>query len=141
MRRSVGGCVLNSAAADPRGPLKKASSPIQNSKQNARQRSTGLYNSEMTVVVLVLAAALAQQPPAPQPFPRPGASQPARPAQPPPAKPGQPGTTPATPTAAPSSTAAPTEVSLGVPLYPGAQFIASYDAGRGQRFYLYGSTA
>jgi hypothetical protein len=100
-----------------------------------------LYNSEMTVVVLVLAAGLAQQPPAPQPFPRPGASQPARPAQPPPTKPGQPSTTPATPTAPPSSTAAPTEVSLGVPLYPGAQFIASYDAGRGQRFYLFGSTA
>jgi len=30
---------------------------------------------------------------------------------------------------------------LGVPLYPGVQFIASYDAGRGQRFYLFGSTA
>ena len=30
---------------------------------------------------------------------------------------------------------------LGVPIYPGAQFIASYDAGRGQRFYLFGSTA
>ena len=28
-----------------------------------------------------------------------------------------------------------------MPLYPGAQFIASYDAGRGQRFYLFGSTA
>jgi hypothetical protein len=28
-----------------------------------------------------------------------------------------------------------------VPLYPGAQFIASYDAGRGQRFYLYGTAS
>ena len=26
-------------------------------------------------------------------------------------------------------------------MYPAAQFIASYDAGRGQRYYLYGSTA
>ena len=26
-------------------------------------------------------------------------------------------------------------------MYPGAQFLSSYDAGRGQRFYLYGSTA
>jgi hypothetical protein len=26
-------------------------------------------------------------------------------------------------------------------VYPAAQFIASYDAGRGQRYYLYGSTA
>ena len=30
---------------------------------------------------------------------------------------------------------------LGVPIYPGAQFIASYDAGHDQRFYLFGSTA
>ena len=28
---------------------------------------------------------------------------------------------------------------LGVPIYPGAQFIASYDAGRGQRYYIFGS--
>jgi hypothetical protein len=26
-------------------------------------------------------------------------------------------------------------------MYPGAQFLASYDAGRGQRYYLFGSTA
>jgi hypothetical protein len=30
---------------------------------------------------------------------------------------------------------------LGVPLYPTGQFLASYDAGRGQRYYLFGSTA
>jgi hypothetical protein len=30
---------------------------------------------------------------------------------------------------------------LGVPIYPGAQFLVSYDAGRGQRFYLFGTTA
>jgi hypothetical protein len=35
--------------------------------------------------------------------------------------------------------AAPTEAMLGVPIYPGAQFLTSYDAGRGQRFYLFGS--
>jgi hypothetical protein len=35
----------------------------------------------------------------------------------------------------------PTETTLGVPLYPGSQFIASYDAGRGQRYYIFGSTA
>jgi hypothetical protein len=28
-----------------------------------------------------------------------------------------------------------------VPVYPGAQFIASYDAGRGQRYYIFGTTA
>ena len=30
---------------------------------------------------------------------------------------------------------------LGVPVYPGAQFITSYDAGRGQRYYLFGTPA
>jgi hypothetical protein len=33
------------------------------------------------------------------------------------------------------------EATLGVTVYPGAQFLTSYDAGRGQRFYLFGSTA
>ena len=37
--------------------------------------------------------------------------------------------------------ATPTEATLGVPIYPGAQFIASYDAGRGQRYYIFGSAA
>jgi hypothetical protein len=80
-------------------------------------------------------SALAQQPPpVPQPFPRPATqtAQPQRPApQPPPpaaAKPTQP-------------EAAPTEAFLGVPIYPGAQFISSYDAGRGQRYYIFGSAA
>jgi hypothetical protein len=72
----------------------------------------------------------------PQPFPRPGSSQPARPApQPPPAAPTDPARGAGAPTAAPS------EAQLGVPVYPGAQFITSYDAGRGQRFYIFGSTA
>ena len=57
----------------------------------------------------------------PAPFPRPG--DPQKPAPPTP------------------QTAAPNEQSLGVPVYPAAQFIASYDAGRGQRYYLYGSNA
>ena len=35
----------------------------------------------------------------------------------------------------------PDAAALGVPLYPGAQFLTSYDAGRGQRYYLYGVTA
>jgi hypothetical protein len=30
---------------------------------------------------------------------------------------------------------------LGFVIYPAAQFIASYDAGRGQRYYLFGATA
>ena len=28
-----------------------------------------------------------------------------------------------------------------MPIYPGAQFITSYDAGRGQRYYLFGTVA
>lgn len=35
----------------------------------------------------------------------------------------------------------PTEAQLGVPVYPGATFLRSFDAGQGQRYYLYGSTA
>jgi hypothetical protein len=30
---------------------------------------------------------------------------------------------------------------LGFPIYPSAQFIASYDAGRGQRYYVFGTSA
>jgi hypothetical protein len=84
-------------------------------------------------VVLLLTAAL-QQPPVPQPFPRPGTAQPAQPARPAP----PPSTVPPAP---PNPGAAPTEAMLGVPIYPGAQFITSYDAGRGQRYYIFGSAA
>jgi hypothetical protein len=72
----------------------------------------------------------------PQPFPRP--QNPARPA---PASPEI--ATPAQPAPPPASAAdaAPTEASLGFPIYPAAQFITSYDAGRGQRYYLFGSEA
>lgn len=100
--------------------------------------------------MLALAALLlAHQPPVPQPFPRPG-SPPAQPAQPPPQKPPpappqkppqKPSQPPATATRPDERDAAPTEATLGVPVYPGAQFITSYDAGRGQRFYIFGSAA
>lgn len=65
----------------------------------------------------------------PQPFPRPGSTQqPARPA-PAPAQP------------APVDAGAPTAATLGFPIFPNAQFIASYDAGRGQRYFIFGSLA
>ena len=35
----------------------------------------------------------------------------------------------------------PTEATLGFPIYPTAKFIASYDAGRAQRYYIFGTTA
>ena len=83
-----------------------------------------------------------QQPPVPRPFPQPGSAQPAQPARPA-APPGQPVQPP--PAAAPArpgaAEAAPTEATMGVPIYPGAQFIGSYDAGRGQRYYIFGSAA
>lgn len=80
----------------------------------------------------------------PQPFPRPGtaappgASAPA-PQAPPPARPVTPPTAP--PAAPPADPGAPTEATLGFPIYPTAQFIASYDAGRAQRYYIFGTTA
>jgi hypothetical protein len=77
----------------------------------------------------VCRAALAQTP---VPFPRPG--DPQKPTQ------GPPIARPAPPPSA-EQTAAPDERTLGVPVFPTAQFIASYDAGRGQRYYLFGANA
>ncbi|HXH08146.1 MAG TPA: hypothetical protein VNI83_16335, partial [Vicinamibacterales bacterium] len=78
------------------------------------------------------------QPPVPQPFPRP-----AEPGQPAPAKPSEPAPppAPARPAQPAPSGAAPTSETLGLPVYPGAEFLASYDAGRGQRYYLFGTNA
>jgi hypothetical protein len=76
----------------------------------------------IVAVVLASGTASAQQPP--RPFPQP--SQPRSPAPPPPSPRSQ----------APAGT--PNEATLGVPIYPNAQFLTSYDAGRGQRFYLFG---
>lgn len=45
------------------------------------------------------------------------------------------------PPAAPAGDAPPAECSVGSPLFPGAQFLASYDAGRNQRFCLFGTTS
>ncbi|HMJ83029.1 MAG TPA: hypothetical protein VK504_07675 [Vicinamibacterales bacterium] len=89
-----------------------------------------------SLCVLVRVPISAQQP-VPQPFPgAPRPPQPARPAPaPPPTTTAPARTTPATPAGAPS------EAMLGVPIYPGAQFITSYDAGRGQRYYIFGSPA
>ena len=85
----------------------------------------------------------------PQPFPQPGGrttSQPktAQPAASPPPQPtSQPPTSPASATAPLQSDAEspPTEAMLGVPIFPNAQFIASYNAGRGQRYYIFGTVA
>jgi hypothetical protein len=94
----------------------------------------------MSAVMLVLAVMLgAGQQPAPKPFPQPGSpprtpEAPSRPATPAPAPPPAAGT-------APQPEARPSDGQLGVPVYPGAQFLASYPAGRGQRFFLFGAAA
>ncbi|MGE0392798.1 MAG: hypothetical protein AB7P67_04450, partial [Vicinamibacterales bacterium] len=93
---------------------------------------------------LTLAAGLLAQ--TPQPFPR----QQPRPAAPPP--PSAPAQTPAAaapvaaPPAAPVSPPAsgidpdrPTAEQLGIFIPQAAQFVASYDAGRGQRYYIFGT--
>jgi hypothetical protein len=80
---------------------------------------------------LSVSTAVAQTP---QPFPKVG---------PKPATPATPAGTseqPApVPVPAPGPNDIPTEATLGVPIYPGAEFVASFDAGRGQRYYLFGT--
>jgi hypothetical protein len=83
---------------------------------------------------LLTAATLTAQ--TPQPFPRPTAPPPPPPAPAAPKTPASAAQPPApAPTAAPGI---PTEAMLGAPLYPSAVYLTSYDAGRGQRFYLFG---
>jgi hypothetical protein len=86
--------------------------------------------------VLLTAPALARGQ-SPAPFPRPG-QQPSKP--PTPSPPPTSASTPATPAPAPA-TDKNDPGDLGVPIYSGSQFITSYDAGRGQRYYLYGASS
>ena len=77
------------------------------------------------------------------PRPQPPASQAGTPPRTsPPATPGGASarTTPPNPSILPTEPA-PTEAQLGLPIYPGAIFLRSFDAGQGQRYYLFGSTA
>lgn len=95
---------------------------------------------------LLLSAATVAPAQTPQPFPRPSDTRPqptTPPSTAPPAK--APDTRglkvlppePAAPRP-PAEPGEPTEATLGMPVYPNAQFIASFDAGRGQRYYLFG---
>jgi hypothetical protein len=79
------------------------------------------------LLLLVASAARAQTLPVPKPFPQPGQ-------QPPPT---QTPVKPASPTPAPPGT--PTRETLGVEVFPSAEFLTSYDAGQGQRYYLFGT--
>ena len=73
----------------------------------------------------VAAAPAAQAPAAPSP----------RPPAPAPPSAAAPVTSPA------RAEAPPTEVTLGVAIFPTAVFLGSFNAGQGQRYYLFGSTA
>ena len=86
------------------------------------------------VVLLLLTIGAAGPAPAQVPLPFPKPADPQKPGSQTPPKveaPQKPATTPGVP--------APTEASLGMPIFPSAEFIASYDAGRGQRYYLFGT--
>lgn len=72
------------------------------------------------------------QAPAPQPLPR---------TTTPPAQPAAPATSAPIKPASPATEPTPSEATLGVVIYPGSQFMASYPAGRNQRYYLFGSSA
>jgi hypothetical protein len=87
----------------------------------------------LALVLCSTGSALAQTP---LPFPKPGTPQ--KPA-PPPA--GEQVTPPQTAGTRPQSGATPSEATLGMPVYPTAEFITSYDAGRAQRYYLFGTNA
>lgn len=89
-------------------------------------------------VAALVVASLVQTSPVPKPFPQPG--QPPA-SQAPPAK-----TEPATPEPAATiqrnaQPGAPSAATLGAPLYPTSEFLESFDAGRGQRYYLFGTNA
>lgn len=83
----------------------------------------------------------------PQPFPRPGTQTPQRPSAPAPApapaaqRPAAPGDLSAVAQSAKADPDAPSAEVLGIAAFPGSQFLASYDAGRSQRYYLFGTTA
>jgi hypothetical protein len=83
-----------------------------------------------TLAAVVLSSSAVLQ--VPVPFPRPG--------QPPAGRPLPPATAPEPAQPVPAAqTGDPSEATLGTPIYPSARFIASYDAGRGQRYYLFGT--
>jgi hypothetical protein len=93
----------------------------------------------LSVPAMLVAALLVQQTPAQKPVPKPFPGAPPRPTQPAPQEPVKPAPPPATPPA--KAAPAQPDVNVGVTLYPGAQFLGSYDAGRGQKFYIFGTTA
>jgi hypothetical protein len=92
----------------------------------------------MLALVVSGASLAAAQTPAPFPKPDPPRPESSRPAT------QTPGSTVVQPPGAAATDApseVPTEATLGIPVYPGAEFLVSYNAGRGQRYYLFGTNA
>jgi hypothetical protein len=111
--------------------------------------STAVALSAVTWPAVARGQTGSQTPPIPVPRPFP---QPNQPSSPPPSSTAPPPTTaakaPATPAPPPAPVVAPATVAnrpserdLGVPIYPAADYLDSYDAGRGQRYYLFGTNA
>jgi hypothetical protein len=98
------------------------------------------YQRTVAAGAVLAAVVLAGRPAAqaPQPFPRPTES---RPQTPPTGQTPTPSRVQPPKPVPPEAAGDPTEATLGMPIYPGAQFIASYDAGRGQRYYLFGTNS
>jgi hypothetical protein len=92
--------------------------------------------SRLLALVIAGSATMGVVAQTPQPFPQPGPP-PARPAETQ-APPTRPAAAAASPQAPGGVEAAPTEAVLGFPVYPTAVFLRSHDAGRGQRYYLFG---
>lgn len=102
--------------------------------------------SPWPVMVALAVASSLQTPPVPKPFPKPGTATTTAP--PPTTAPATaPATIPAKPDARTTETPAqapigtPTEASLGAPIYPTSEFLESFDAGKGQRYFLFGTNA
>ena len=93
-----------------------------------------IVGRELRLAVVMMVACVSVSAQAPQPFPKPSPPAPPAPTAPAPSSPAR-----VAPSIRPQSeTAIPNETTLGAPIHPGAQFISSYDAGRGQRFHLFG---
>jgi hypothetical protein len=90
--------------------------------------------------------AQAQTPPTPVPKPFPGATPPAPREKPPTSPPPAPTTTTTTTTsattnAAPAAPSALDPLLAGIAIYPAAELLESYDAGQGQRYFIFGTAA
>ena len=92
-----------------------------------------LLGMPLLAIVAMAGSVSAQTKPQPFPKPAPPAERPVTPQDAPVVRSASP--------APPQDASEPAEGSLGVPIHETAQYITSYDAGRGQRYYLYRTTA